>query len=307
MTVAEEIAEFLTYLRNVRRVSPHTLSAYGRDLEHFVAFCDGQHLSHSAAVDSGHIRHFLATQRSRSASPATLQRLLSSVRSFFHYRIQQHGATKNPATAVAAPKRGRPLPKTLDADRIGQLLEFDGDEAMDYRDRAIMELFYSSGLRLAELAGLNRCDVDLADATVVVTGKGGKTRQLPVGRKAVQALNEWLPWRKAWLPPSAEADNSAPLFISQRGSRLGHRSIQQRIKRRAIQQGIPENLHPHMLRHSFASHLLESSSDLRGVQELLGHANLSTTQIYTHLDFQHLAKVYDVAHPRASRKAKKTD
>lgn len=306
MTLADDIDDYLSYLRDARRVSPHTLNAYRRDLKHFAEFCDAQKLSLSTAVDSGHIRHFLAGQRSRSASAATLQRLLSSVRSFFQYRIQQGRATVNPAAAISGPKRGRPLPKTLDADRIGQLLEFEGEEPLDCRDRAMMELFYSSGLRLAELAALNRWDIDLDEASVVVTGKGNKARHLPVGRKAVAALHAWLPWRNAWLSADEDA-RGGPLFISQRGGRLSHRSIQQRIKHRAMQQGIPENLHPHMLRHSFASHLLESSSDLRGVQELLGHANLSTTQIYTHLDFQHLAKVYDTAHPRASRKSKKTD
>jgi integrase/recombinase XerC len=209
--------------------------------------------------------------------------------------MRHRGAIHNPALGISAPKRPQRLPKTLDVDMIKQLLEFEGDEPIDIRDRAMMELFYSSGLRLAELADLNVSDLDLNDALVTVTGKGNKTRTLPIGRIAITALRRWLTSRDS-LPPDQA------LFLGQRGKRLGHRAIQQRLRFRATQQGLPAHVHPHMLRHSFASHLLESSSDLRGVQELLGHANLSTTQVYTHLDFQHLAQVYDKAHPRATRK-----
>ena len=293
----QEIQQFLDHQGNIRRLSPHTVEAYRRDLTKLAIFCRDNALQHSAALDAGHIRQLIAVQRSAGASAASIQRQLSSLRSFYNHRQRYHGATNNPADGISAPRRGRPLPKTLNADAIAQLLAFDGNKAIDLRDRAMMELFYSSGLRLAELADLAIGDVDLREGLVHVTGKGQKSRSLPVGRLACKALNSWLKCRP-------QQDSSA-LFTSIRGGRLGHRAIQSRIKFRAKQQGIPENLHPHMLRHSFASHLLESSSDLRGVQELLGHANLSTTQVYTHLDFQHLAKVYDQAHPRAGRKPRK--
>ncbi len=296
MTVQHELEDFLDYLATARRLSPHTLSAYRNDLSGFIAFCERQSLTSVDAADSGHIRHFIGQRRSASAAAVSIQRLLSALRSLYRYRMRHRGATHNPAIGISAPKRPKRLPKTLDVDMIKQLLEFEGDEAIDIRDRAMMELFYSSGLRLAELADLNISDLDLNDALVTVTGKGSKTRTLPIGRIAIAALRQWLSIRDCLAGDQA-------LFLGQRGKRLGHRAIQQRIRFRATQQGLPAHVHPHMLRHSFASHLLESSSDLRGVQELLGHANLSTTQVYTHLDFQHLAQVYDKAHPRATRKA----
>jgi integrase/recombinase XerC len=292
----QEIRQFLDYQRDVRRLSPHTVEAYQRDLTKLASYCQERKLTHSDALDAAHIRQLIAQQRSSGASPASIQRQLSSLRSFYQHRQRDFGAKKNPASGIAAPRRGRPLPKTLNAESIAQLLAFPGNEPIDLRDRAIMELFYSSGLRLAELADLDVDDIDLREGLVAVTGKGRKSRTLPVGRLACQAVKSWLRCRP---------HEDTALFTSMRGGRLGHRAIQSRIKLRAKQQGIPEALHPHMLRHSFASHLLESSSDLRGVQELLGHANLSTTQVYTHLDFQHLAKVYDQAHPRAGRKTRK--
>ncbi len=296
MSIQHELEDFLDYLGTARRLSPHTLSAYRNDLSGFITFCEEQSLNSVDSVDSAHIRHFIGQRRSASAAAVSIQRLLSALRSLYRYRMRHRDAKQNPAIGISAPKRPKRLPKTLDVDMIKQLLEFDGDDIIDIRDRAMMELFYSSGLRLAELATLNIGDLDLNDALVTVTGKGNKTRTLPIGRVAITALREWLKIRD-----SLAADQA--LFLGQRGQRLGHRAIQQRIRYRAIQQGLPAHVHPHMLRHSFASHLLESSSDLRGVQELLGHANLSTTQVYTHLDFQHLAQVYDKAHPRATRKA----
>ncbi len=293
----QELQEFLDYQCNIRRLSPHTLEAYRRDLALLNDYCARQQLTDSSQLDSAHIRQLVSQRRSHRASAASIQRLLSSLRSFYKHRMRYHGARRNPAEGVTAPRRGRPLPKTLGADSVAQLLAFAGSEPIDLRDRAIMELFYSSGLRLAELADLDIDDLELGEALVEVTGKGRKSRRLPIGTPAGKALRHWLQQR-----PN---DDSPALFISMRGGRLSHRAIQSRIKLRARQQGIPENLHPHMLRHSFASHLLESSGDLRGVQELLGHANLSTTQIYTHLDFQHLAQVYDQAHPRAGRKIRK--
>jgi integrase/recombinase XerC len=295
MNIQHELEDFLDYLATARRLSPHTLSAYRNDLANFVVFCEQQNLTSVDAADSAHIRHFIGQRRSASAAAVSIQRLLSALRSLYRYRMRHRDAIHNPALGISAPKRPQRLPKTLDVDMIKQLLEFDGDEPIDIRDRAMMELFYSSGLRLAELAALNVGDLDLNDALVTVTGKGNKTRTLPIGRIAIAALKQWLNARDSLTPDQA-------LFLGQRGQRLGHRAIQQRLRFRATQQGLPAHVHPHMLRHSFASHLLESSSDLRGVQELLGHANLSTTQVYTHLDFQHLAQVYDKAHPRATRK-----
>ena len=203
----------------------------------------------------------------------------------------------NPAEGVRAPKVRRHLPHTLDADQLGRLLELPGEDPLDHRDRAIMELFYSSGLRLAELVALDVRDVQAGDDVLEVVGKGHKSRRVPIGRFARAAIERWLAARGTL----AKARETA-LFVSRRGTRISARAVQERLRRRAIEQGVPQHVHPHLLRHSFASHLLESSGDLRAVQELLGHADIGTTQIYTHLDFQHLAQVYDQAHPRARRK-----
>jgi integrase/recombinase XerC len=213
--------------------------------------------------------------------------------------LREKHVKKNPAQSVSAPKAGKRLPENLDADRMARLLDIPGDGPLVARDRAILELLYSSGLRLAELTGLNLGDVDIADGTVAVTGKGGKDRIIPVGRFAKKAVGAWLQERKSL----AQADENA-MFVSQRGTRLSPRSVQARVDHWAKRQGIDMRVYPHLFRHSFASHLLESSHDLRGVQELLGHANISTTQVYTHLDFQHLAQIYDQTHPRARSKNK---
>jgi len=230
-------------------------------------------------------------------SSRSLQQWLSALRTFFRYAVQQVWSSSDPTSGISAPKANRPLPKTLDVDQIGQLLEIKGNEWIDYRDRAILELFYSSGLRLSELCSLNPESIDLRNASLRAVGKGNKTRELPIGKKAIEALSAWIKVRSDKL-----AIGETALFLNQRGNRLSPRAIQLRLKKIAVQQGIISHVNPHMLRHSFASHMLESSGDLRSVQELLGHSNISTTQIYTHLDFQHLAKVYDQAHPRASRK-----
>lgn len=301
MALLREIDEFIDYLQSVKRLSPHTLSGYRRDLSSFATFCEQQKLG-SLDIDGGHIRQFVGRQRAGGLAASSLQRQLSSLRSFYQHRIRHFGHKINPAKGISAAQRGRKLPKTLEVDLVSQLLNFPGDDWIDRRDRAIMELFYSSGLRLDELQQLNLIGVDFNEALVHVTGKGGKQRSLPVGALAIKALQQWLAVRA-----NIKQADPAALFLSQRGGRLSHRSIQQRLAFRAKQQGLASTVHPHMLRHSFASHLLESSSDLRGVQELLGHANLSTTQIYTHLDFQHLAKVYDQSHPRAARKKNHDD
>jgi integrase/recombinase XerC len=291
------LPRFLTHLSSERRLSAHTDSNYKLDLERFVAFCNDHGIDAWQRLDSQHIRSFAASEFRRGKSPRTIQRRLSALRSFFNFLIREGVLRVNPANEVQAPKAKKRLPATLDADQMARLLTFRSDEQLGIRDKAIMELFYSSGLRLSELIGLDLNDIDLRDRTVRVTGKGAKTRIVPVGRFAVEALTKWLRERATL----AAIDTSA-VFVGQSGQRLGPRIVQQRIGQWAKRQGLDMHVHPHMFRHSFATHLLESSQDLRGVQELLGHANISTTQVYTHLDFQHLAKIYDASHPRARRK-----
>jgi integrase/recombinase XerC len=293
------IERFFAHLSIERRLSPHTDSNYRRDLELFIAHCDKQSVTDWRGVDSQHVRTFAAAEFRRGQSPRTIQRRLSAIRSFSNYLLREHVIPANPALEVQAPKAKKRLPVTLDVDQMSQLLNFRTDEQLGVRDKAIMELFYSSGLRLAELTGLDIADVDLRDRTVRVTGKGNKTRIVPVGRYAVEALSRWLRERT-----SIAGVGEPALFVAHTGQRLGARAIQLRIADWAKRQGLAQHVHPHMFRHSFATHILESSQDLRGVQELLGHANISTTQVYTHLDFQHLAKIYDAAHPRARRRGK---
>ncbi len=293
----QQVAGFCGYLQHERRASPHTLSNYQRDLQAAATWCEEQAITQWSALDSHAVRALAAARHRRGASPASLARFLSSLRSFYNWLIREGQATHNPALDVRAPKRQRPLPKTLDADQVALLLDGEEDNPLAIRDRAMMELFYSSGLRLAELVGLDTDALDLRAREVEVLGKGNKQRRLPVGSKATAALQAWLKIRGQY----AGADEKA-VFVSNRGTRLSRSSIAQRLKHWARQRGLDVNLHPHKLRHSFASHLLESSGDLRAVQELLGHANISTTQIYTHLDFQHLAQVYDRAHPRAGKR-----
>jgi integrase/recombinase XerC len=305
----EWVARFRRYLNFERRLSAHTDSSYARDLAALVKFCDRAGLADWHALDSQHIRLFAARSHAAGLAPRSIQRRLSAVRSFYEFLLREaqgtpgrvgRGAriTRNPAQDVRAPKAARRLPQTLDADQMARLLEIPPGDELSARDRAIMELFYSSGLRLAELIGLDLTSVDLKDRTVQVLGKGKKSRIVPVGRAAVQALRAWLKERAA----PARADEAA-LFVGKNGRRLGPRAVQLRVALWARRQGLSMHVHPHLFRHSFASHLLESSGELRGVQELLGHADISTTQIYTHLDFQHLARIYDATHPRARRKA----
>jgi integrase/recombinase XerC len=293
----ECLPRFFAHLSIERRLSPHTDSNYRRDLDRFVAYCDTQGVCEWSTLDSQHVRTFAAAEFRRGQSARTIQRRLSAMRSFFNFLLREQVLKANPAVGVQAPKAKKRLPNTLDADRMARLLTFRCDETLDVRDKAMMELFYSSGLRLAELISLDLVDVDLRDRMVRVTGKGNKTRLVPIGRFAVEALTQWLKDRAVFVLPGELA-----VFIGRGGERLRARGVQARIAGWAKRQGIGVHVHPHMFRHSFASHLLESSQDLRGVQELLGHANISTTQIYTHLDFQHLARIYDAAHPRARRK-----
>lgn len=304
-----ELERFYNYLQSERRYSPHTVSAYRRDIEHFIqgVGLDDNHVVNWDDFKQADIRQCVASLHRKGLSGKSLQRWLSSIRSLFNFLCRFHRATHNPAIGVPAPKAAKRLPKTLNVDEISQLLEGNPDtlvkttdnttnQAIIIRDRAMMELMYACGLRLSELSGLDLQDIDWQQKVIRVTGKGQKQRRIPFGRKAKEAINSWLKYRSI-----TTAENETALFISQRGKRLSNSNIQKRLKKMALAQGLNTNVYPHMLRHSFASHILESSNDLRAVQELLGHANLSTTQIYTHLDFQHLANVYDGAHPRARK------
>jgi integrase/recombinase XerC len=295
----QSATQFIDYLRDVRQLSPHTLSNYQRDLASLQRYCEEHNRQSAEQLVEADIRTWVSQLHRRGLAGSSIQRSLSAVRSFFHYLGREQGRPRNPAASVQAPRRPRKLPKTLDADQMNKYLSFDEDSVIARRDRAITELFYSSGLRLAELVAVDINDIDPHSKLLTVTGKGNKTRTVPVGSMALQAIERWLQVRP---DDSADEDGAAALFTSNRGQRISLRNIQARLKVQGRKSGMLQDVHPHMLRHSFASHMLESSGDLRAVQELLGHANISTTQIYTHLDFQHLAKVYDAAHPRAKRR-----
>ena len=293
------IEAFVRHLEKERQLSPHTVDAYRRDLRLLTNFCERTSLG-IESLDSYAVRQFAAECHRRGSSPRSIARRLSAIRSFLAFMVRGGIIKSNPASGVQAPKPSRRLPATLDADQVASLLALAGEDDLTVRDRAMLELFYSSGLRLAELVGVDLSDLDFPDRTVRVTGKGNKVRIVPVGRYALEALETWIVVRVTIAKPQEVA-----LFVSRRGTRLAPRTVQSRLKRWAQQQGAPVGVHPHMLRHSFASHMLESSGNLRAVQELLGHASLSTTQVYTHLDFQHLAQIYDKAHPRAQRREDK--
>ena len=292
------LEEFLLYLKHEKRMSPHTVNNYQRDLKQLITFTHTADLTSWRSIKSSHIRQFIVQLHNKGLSGRTIQRVLSAIRSFYRFLIREELANNNPAQAVQAPKSEKRLPATLDVDQMSALLDnTQQNTVIASRDRAIMELFYSSGLRLAELASLNLRDVDFADQLVHVIGKGNKARSIPFGSKAENALNIWLEQRNEW-----GFFEQTAFFITQQGRRLAVRTIQQRLAHWGKQQDISDKVHPHRLRHAFASHMLEASGDLRAVQELLGHSDISTTQIYTHVDFQHLAKVYDKAHPHAKKK-----
>jgi integrase/recombinase XerC len=293
----ERVENFLRQLATVRRLSENTVAAYRRDLESLLEFMEREGVKTVVDLDSWHIRRFAAEHFRNGLSPRSVARRLSAVRSFLGALVREGVLEANVAVNVQAPKPSRRLPAALDADQVSRLLENTGEDIMTIRDRAMFELLYSSGLRLAELVGLDLDSIDFDDRTVRVLGKGAKTRVVPFGSKALTALQDWLLAR-----PEIGAQGEKALFVSRRGSRLSMRSVQARLGEWSRRQALPMHVHPHMLRHSFASHLLESSGDLRAVQELLGHASISTTQVYTHLDFQHLSHVYDSAHPRARRR-----
>ena len=291
------VEKWLDHLRFERRLSALTVKNYHRDIEALYTFLCNAEVSDWARVDSGHVRSFAARLHRRGQAPRSIQRRLAALRNLFDYLLREGVVSANPGQDIGAPKAPRRLPGTLDADAMGRLLDVRGDHPIATRDRAIMELFYSSGLRLAELATLETTDLDLSEGTVRVTGKGAKTRIVPVGAKAREALRDWIKVR-----PQLQKSPGTELFISRTGRKLSNRTIQARVEHWARKLGLPQGVSPHTFRHSFATHLLESSGDLRAVQELLGHTDIGTTQIYTHLDFQHLARIYDQAHPRARKR-----
>jgi len=293
----QEASRIDLFLGTLQHLSEHTRKSYQRDLMVLLEFVNAQEVHQWNELDGRQIRSFVAWRHRQGIGGRSLQRNLSATRAFYRYLIGEGVAQHNPAEGVQAPKSPKKLPKLLDVDQAARLLEIDDKDPLAIRDRAILELMYSSGLRLSELVMLDLVSLDLADAVVTVVGKGNKTRAVPIGKQARKAIKQWLNIRDKMAN-----DEEFAVFVSQRGNRISRRSVQQRLKQWAMKQGITSHVNPHMLRHSFASHLLESSGDLRAVQELLGHADISTTQVYTHLDFQHLANVYDDAHPRAHKK-----
>lgn len=295
--VAAAVEAFVNAMRDGHRLAPATCRAYARDLDRLRAWCITHEIRTVDELDPARLRAFSASLARAGLDPRSIQRHLSALRRWCGWLVDQGALTSNPAADLKAPRTRRKLPETLDPDEVARLLEIPGDQPLDIRDRAMLELCYSSGLRVSELADARWDRLDAAQGLLRVIGKGDKERVVPVGRHALAALNEW---RRALA--AFASGNSRYIFVTAGGRPLGVRAIQKRIGQRARSQGLGRHVHPHQLRHSFASHILESSGDLRAVQELLGHANLSTTQIYTHLDFQHLAEVYDRAHPRAKKR-----
>ena len=285
---------YLAWLRNEKQYSELTAENYARDLRHLFELAADTPL---ASLKIHHIRRFIAQLHSKGLGGRSLARMLSAWRGFFTYLMRDHGLTDNPCAGLRAPKSPKTLPQALSPDEAARLVELPGDTPETIRDKAMFELFYSSGLRLAELVGLDPAQLDMGAGEVRVTGKGSKTRIVPLGTFAIAALQAWLAVRDQLAKP-----DEAALFVGARGSRITPRVVQLRMKQWGIKQGITSNVHPHLLRHSFATHVLQSSGDLRAVQEMLGHASISTTQVYTHLDFQYLSKIYDAAHPRAKKK-----
>ena len=294
-----EIKEFLSYLESVKQYSPHTLKGYERDLKKLSDYLSAQDIENWKIVKEHDLRAFINSERRRGLSPRSIQRLLSSCRTFFENLLIESHIQLSPAQNVSSPKSAQLLPKAMDADLVQRLLDFKPKGMIEIRDKALAELLYSSGLRLSEVCQLEVQDLDLKERTCRVLGKGNKTRIVPVGKKAIQAIRDWMIYRSE-LKASKETSTHA-IFLNNKGNRISARSIQLRLEKLCLQRGIP-GINPHMLRHSFASHVLESSGDLRAVQEMLGHSDIGTTQIYTKLDFQHLSKVYDKAHPRAKKR-----
>ena len=296
MNNLELIEEYKKFISFEKRLSPSSIKSYLRDINELFKIDKNKELNNYTIED---IRKNISILHSKGLGGKSLSRVISSWRGLFNFLIHKYKLKKNPTLGIKAPKSKKLLPQTLSVDQTLKLVDIKDDSFFGIRDHAILELFYSSGLRLSELVNINKNDINFDDGTISVTGKGNKERVLPIGSFASKAINKWLETRKNIS--NLSSDNKI-LFLSQNAKKLTPRAIQYRLKFWAIKQGVPENIHPHLLRHSFASHLLQSSQDLRAVQELLGHANISTTQIYTHLDFQHLSKIYDKAHPRAKKK-----
>jgi integrase/recombinase XerC len=296
--------QYLAYLQFEKRLSPRTIENYRRDLHDLATFAaSSDDVRRATPIDrlgSNDIRRFLAAIHSKGMSPKAISRLLSGWRGYFRYALKQGVGSINPCDGVRAPKAEKRLPRTLSPDEAVRLVTFDDDTPTGIRDRAAFEMLYSCGLRIAELVGLNLDSIDYASREVRVLGKGNKTRIIPVGEPAIAAVKQWLDVR-----PTPKNPSDLALFLGTQGKRIAASVLQSRIKRWAKIQGLDVNVHPHMLRHSFASHVLQSSGNLRAVQEMMGHASIASTQVYTHLDFQHLAKVYDAAHPRAKKKDNK--
>lgn len=288
--------DYLQHLTFERGLSTNTLKSYTRDIQLLQGLAQESDL---ANIQNTQIRRFIATLHSRGLSSKSIARALSAWRGFFDYLIHHKGFTQNPVVGLRAPKSAKTLPQALSTDQAIQFVDIQGDGLLETRDHAILELFYSSGLRLSELVNLDTDRLDFSEGTVTVTGKGNKTRIVPMGSHSMNAIQTWLQHRARIQISEA---NPNALFVTQQGRRITPRAVQYRVKEWAIKQGVNTDMHPHLLRHSFATHVLQSSQDLRAVQEMLGHANISTTQVYTHLDFHHLAKIYDTAHPRAKKK-----
>ena len=295
MTNKDYIEKYTDYIKFEKRLSALTIKSYLRDIQLLDKELQGKDLKHYQVSD---IRRGVSVFHAKGINGKSLSRMLSSWRGFFDFLNHRYQFSLNPVIAIKAPKAKKLLPQTLSIDHAIKLVSITDKSFLGLRDRAIMELFYSSGLRLSELVGMTLADLNMSEHTANVLGKGNKSRIVPIGSHAITALSAWLTMREKISELDPHITN---VFLSEKGHVLGVRSIQYRLKFWAIKQGIPENIHPHLLRHSFASHLLQSSQDLRAVQELLGHANISTTQIYTHLDYQHLSKIYDDAHPRAKK------
>jgi integrase/recombinase XerC len=287
--------DYLRYLKVERQLSPYTQKSYRRQLEAVIVLTDKLSLTDWRQLDAAKVRMILAQSKRAGLNSASLALRMSALRSFLDWLVHHGVIVANPAKGISTPKSGRRLPKNIDVDEVNKLLDIDDNDPLAVRDRAMLELMYGSGLRLSELVGLDCRRINLDAGEVWVLGKGSKERKLPIGRMAIEWVTRWLEMRE-WFAPEDDA-----LFISKNGNRISGRNVEKRFNQWGIKQGLNSHIHPHKLRHSFATHMLESSGDLRAVQELLGHANLSTTQIYTHLDFQHLANVYDSAHPRAKR------
>ncbi|MGB0834188.1 MAG: tyrosine recombinase XerC [Psychrobium sp.] len=292
------VDKFLDYIANERQLSNHTLTNYQRAITSLLTHLDDR-LSNWQQLQGNHIKAWVASLRQGGLSPRSIAANLSAIRSFCQFLVARDIITQDPSVGISAPKQAKPLPKNINVDEVTQLLDVEGDEPLAIRDRAMMELFYSSGLRLAELVNLNLHDISYPEQLVTVTGKGNKQRVVPVTTTAINCLKQWLKVRGEFAPHDEMA-----LFVSKQKRRISHRSVQTRMKKWAAEQQLNSSVHPHKLRHSFATHMLEGSGDLRAVQEMLGHSDLSTTQIYTQLDFGHLASVYDAAHPRAKAKKK---